>query len=194
MPEAAIPRMDVTQFPQAWIASEAPIEVDVGSHRGTFLVAMAELYPERRFLGIERQFSRAQRCLKKIERLGLANAFAAQGEGLAVLREAELRVAVIHVSFPDPWPKRRHHVRRLVNGNFLREAWECLEPGGVLRLMTDDAAYFGAMESAAVACKFFERIEWDDGREYPPTEFQMKFESLPVYRLALRRCDSTSSE
>ena len=166
----------------------------MGSHKGTFLVAMAESNPDRRFLGVEKQSSRVDRCLKKIARLGLVNAFAVQGEGLAVLREFGIKATVIHVSFPDPWPKRRHHIRRLVDGKFLSEAWSLLEPGGMLRLMTDDEPYFRAMEAAVAGCDGFERAEWEDGRVYPPTEFQLKFVSRPVYRLALRRCDSMSSE
>jgi len=182
------------ELPSVWAGLDSPIEVDVGCHRGTFLVAMAKLYPEQRFLGIERQPSRVERCLKKIARLNLSNAHAVQGEGLTMLRELELRARVIHVSFPDPWPKRRHHIRRMVNADFLAEAWPVIEPGGVLRLMTDDESYFSAMKQAALACPGFEPVDWEDGRTYPPTEFQMKFESKPVYRLALRRCDSTSSE
>lgn len=177
-----------------WLESAAPLEVDVGSHKGAFLVAMAALYPERRFLGIERQAGRVDRSLRKIERLGLANAFAIQGEGISAMREMDLKAAVMHVSFPDPWPKRRHHGKRLVKRAFLVEAWGRIERGGMLRLMTDDEPYFRAMEEASASCDGFERVEWDDGREYPPTEFQMKFESLPIYRLALRRCDSMSSE
>ncbi len=180
-------------FPLAWTVPDSCLEIDIGCHRGTFLVAMAELYPERKFLGIERQPSRVERCLKKIARLGLANAHAVQGEGLAVLQESGLRVHAIHVSFPDPWPKRRHHARRLVDRKFLRDAWSILDPAGMLRLMTDDEPYFRAMERAALSCDGFESMPWDDGRLYPPTEFQMKFESKPVYRLALRRCDSMSS-
>ncbi len=182
------------ELPSVWGQQTSPIEVDVGCHRGTFLVAMAESYPERRFLGIERQPSRVERCLKKIGRLGLQNAYAVQGEELSILRELELRVRVIHVSFPDPWPKRRHHVRRMVNGRFLAEAWSALEPEGTLRLMTDDESYFRAMERDALAFDGFEPVAWDDARTYPPTEFEMKFVGKPVYRRALRRCDSTSSE
>ena len=82
----------------------------------------------------------------------------------------------------------------MVNGEFLREVWRLLEPGGALRLMTDDEPYFRAMELATAGCDGFSPTGWDDGREYPPTEFQQKFESrLPIYRLALRRCDSMSS-
>jgi len=180
-------------FPPAWLELALPIEVDVGCHKGRFLAEMAQLHPERRFLGIDRQSSRVASCLKKIARLGIANVHALQGEGIGVLGELKLRVRVIHVSFPDPWPKRRHHIRRLVREGFLAEAWRALEPRGELRLMTDDEPYFRAMEREAGAARGFEPVEWEDGREYPPTEFQLKFESKPVYRLALRRCDSMSS-
>ena len=178
-----------------WLALGLPIEVDLGSHKGAFLVAMAELYPEHRFLGIERQTSRVDRCLKKIARLGLSHAHAVRGEGIGLMRELGLRARVVHVSFPDPWPKRRHWSRRLVNTAFLRDVWEVLEPGGVLRLMTDDEPYFRAMEEAVAAFEGFEPTAWNDGREYPPTEFQQKFEGVKsIYRLALRRCDSSNSE
>jgi len=61
--------------------------------------------------------------------------------------------------------------------------------------MTDDEPYFRAMEEAVAAFEGFEPTAWNDGREYPPTEFQQKFEGVKsIYRLALRRCDSSSSE
>ena len=182
-----------SHLPASWLALALPIEVDVGCHKGKFLAEMAQRYPDRRFLGIERQSSRVAGCVRKIGRLELTNAHAWCGEGLGIFRELELKARVIHVSFPDPWPKRRHHIRRLVGDGFFDEAWRVLEPKGSLRLMTDDEPYFRAMERAAANCEGFEASDWDDGREYPPTEFQMKFESKPVYRLALRRCDSMSS-
>lgn len=175
-----------------------PVEIDLGCHRGTFVVAMAERYPGTRFLGVERQLGRVQRCQAKIERLGLTNAHVIAGEGLNTLREVlpAGAASVIHVSFPDPWPKRRHWDRRLVNGEFLRAAWRALIPGGALRLMTDDAAYFEAMGNVVADGDGFVPAPWDDGREYPETEFQKKFAASgkPVHRLALRRCDSISSE
>lgn len=180
-------------LPAAWASSTAPLEVDLGSHKGAFLVAMAELYPERRFLGLERQWSRVERSLKKIERLGLSNAAAVQSEGLGALAGLGLRANTMHVSFPDPWPKRRHQAKRLIDAKFLTDAWPLLEPGGWLRLMTDDEPYFRAMELAASTSEGFAPGAWEDGRLYPPTEFQKKFETRPIYRLALRRCDSMSS-
>ncbi|MDD5198347.1 MAG: tRNA (guanosine(46)-N7)-methyltransferase TrmB [Terrimicrobiaceae bacterium] len=184
--------------PLEWLRSGEPLEIDLGCHKGTFVVAMARQFPCVRFLGIERQRGRVEKSRAKIERLALANARVVPGEGLETLRDLlpDGVARVVHVSFPDPWPKRRHQARRLVNRAFLDEAWRVIEPGGTLRVMTDDAPYFAAMIGVAAGFPGFREADWEDGRIYPETEFQRKFAALakPIYRLALRRCDSMSSE
>ncbi len=179
-----------------WVPPGGSLEIDLGCHRGVFVVAMAQLHPSIHFLGVERQRHRVERCLEKITRRALPNAHVVQGEGLRALRALPASCAnVIHVSFPDPWPKRRHHSRRLVKDEFLRAAWRSLGEEGSLRLMTDDESYFLAMTEAASGFDGFMIIPWDDGREYPETEFQRKFTAVakPIYRLALRRCSSMRS-
>lgn len=179
-----------------FLPARGPIEVDLGCHRGRFVVEMAMRYPANYFFGVERQRHRVERCAAKIARLGLTNAHVIQGEGLEVLQAMPAAGAdVIHVSFPDPWPKRRHHSRRLVNRSLLAAAWRVLRTNGSLRLMTDDGPYFLAMRAAAEGFAGFRPMAWDDGRDYPETEFQKKFVAAakPIHRLALRRCDSTSS-
>lgn len=174
------------------------MEIDLGCHKGVFVVEMARLFPEVKFLGIEWQRKRVEKTRAKIDRLALRNAQVIQGEGLETLRDLLPAgcAQVVHVSFPDPWPKRRHHSRRLVRREFLREAWRVLAPDGTLRLMTDDEPYFVAMRDAADGFDGFRPTDWDDGRIYPETEFQKKFIAVekPIHRLALRRCDSMSSE
>jgi tRNA (guanine-N7-)-methyltransferase len=165
-----------------------PLEVDFGCHRGSFLLAAAEAFPERNFLGIERQSSRVERCNAGIARLGLANALVVRGEGVPALQALpEARVEVLHVSFPDPWPKRRHAGRRLVSREFLAEAARVLRPQGSLRLMTDSADYFSLMRrlTAGMWCE----DAWDDGIARPPTTFEKTFLRLGVepFRLALRK-------
>lgn len=154
---------------------------------------MATRYPDVRWLGIERQRHRVERCLAKIQRLGLANAWVLQGEGIEPLRNhPDLGpVSRLHISFPDPWPKRRHHVRRMVNTAFLREVVEHLTPTGEIRLMTDDAPYFRAMRDAfdplLGECEI---IPWDTTfRDEAETEFQKKFaeRGMRPFTLALRR-------
>lgn len=168
----------------------APLEIDMGCHKGLFLVEMAQRFPERNFLGIERQSERVERARKKIERLGLSNARVARAEGreaLAVFPEAS--ADVIHVLFPDPWPKRRHHIRRLVQEEFLFQCARALKTGGLLRLVTDDSDYARAMQQAAARCPGWYLAEPASLDGYPATEFQKKFQAqnLPVHALHLRR-------
>lgn len=177
-------------IPASWLEPGAPpLEIDVGCHRGLFLTELAVLYPRHNFLGIERQKDRVLRSRKKIDALQLANAWAVQAEGLESLRGLpDGSVACIHVLFPDPWPKRRHHIRRLVQTEFLRVAHRILQSPGLLRLVTDDADYAAAMRAAAVEFSDFVATS-DDGRDYPLTEFQKKFltDGRPVHALFLTR-------
>jgi len=191
-------RPDIPEIPAGlsdWVAaSSLPLEVDVGCHRGAFVVEMAARYKTSRFLGIERQRSRVERCGSKLRRLDLINGFVVQGDGLELPSRAlpARSVTKIHVSFPDPWPKRRHHIRRMVNEEFLRAAHHLLAVDGELRLMTDDEPYFRAMELASSqTADLWDEVPWDDGREVAETEFQRKFAArgLVPFRLALRARD-----
>jgi len=166
-------------IPPSWFAPAAlPLEVDFGCHRGAFLLAMAATDGTRNFLGIERQSARVDTCNKRIRRRELPNAFAVRGEGAQALRELlpDASVHILHVSFPDPWPKRRHEGRRLVKEDFLLEAARVLRPDGILRLMTDDAAYFAEM--VALTKSGWSEVAWDDGIARPMTTFEMTFRKL----------------
>jgi len=180
---------DETLIPPTWFESGAPrLEVDFGCHRGTFLLGMAEKYPEVNFLGIEKQGARVEKCLKKIRRRGLTNALAVQGEGAGSLARwlPEQSVSVVHVSFPDPWPKRRHASRRLLNRDFLEATARVLSAGGILRLMTDDRAYF--LEMKNLLAGGWEECPWEDGVERPATAFEKTFLALghPPHRCAVQ--------
>lgn len=177
-------------LPPGWTGPGAPpLEFDVGCHKGLFLVDMARLNLARNFLGIERQAERVEKTQRKIRSLGLPNAAVVRAEGLEALKNvAPACVDNIHVLFPDPWPKRRHSSRRLVQAAFLDRCLEILKPGGLLRLVTDDENYAAAMRDVAGGYAAFTRLSEDD-REYPLTEFQKKFLAAgrPFYSLLLRR-------
>lgn len=170
---------DETPLPASWFEPGAPpLEVDFGCHRGTFLLGMAERYPAVNFLGIEKQSARVEKCLAKIRRRGLTNALAVRGEGTDALTSwlPDQSVAIIHVSFPDPWPKRRHASRRLLSSDFLAACARALRRGGVLRLMTDDQAYFAEMKCLLAGS--WEECSWEDGVERPATAFEKTFLTL----------------
>ena len=178
-PPVQIAEVAPAVLPAEWLSHEAPpLEVDFGCHRGLFLIGMAQRYPDINFLGIERQPARVARCLAKIARLGLSNAHAVSGEGTLILRELlpDSCVDVLHVSFPDPWPKRRHASRRLVDASFLAEVRRILRSDGSLRIMTDDESYFDAI--CQLTASGWREIDWENGRDHVHTSFEKRFLAL----------------
>lgn len=167
------------------------VECDFGAAKGKFLTESAEKHPSVFFAGIEGLSARVARTNRKINRTGLPNAAVWRGWGREALEELipEGFLDVLHVSFPDPWPKRRHWVRRLVNRAFLETAATRLKPGGALRLMTDHPGYFSAMKQQLAAHGGWVEIPWEDGRERPVTEFETIFlgKGHPIGRIAVRR-------
>lgn len=171
----------------------APLELDLGSGDGSFLVEMARRAPERHFLGIERLLGRVRRTCRRLARVGAANARIIRVESQYLLQYLmpKASVSVIHVMFPDPWPKRRHNHKRLIQTEFLDVAREVLVPCGELRLTTDDLPYFNHMRKVFGAHAGFVEEPWEPGEDYPQTDFEAHFrgKGLPIYRALLRRKD-----
>ena len=125
-------------------AGDCPLEVEIGSGKGSFLVAEAEARPGTLFLGIERARRYWLYAADRLRRRAQANARILRGDAVEVLSALPPgSVAGVHVYFPDPWPKRRHaHRRLLLQPAFLGAAETALAPGGFLRVVTDDSSYF----------------------------------------------------
>ena len=172
-------------------AREAPFEVDIGSGEGTFILTMAERHPERNFLGIERLLGRIRKTCRATARRGLTNVRMLRLEIAYALRYVlpHESVSVAHVLFPDPWPKRYHQPRRLIQDGFMEAMHGILAAGGELRIKTDDEPYFLWMEKVLARAKGYERLDWPDDLEYPTTDFEARFVSqgLPIYRARLRK-------
>ncbi|BCX47152.1 tRNA (guanine-N(7)-)-methyltransferase [Haloferula helveola] len=157
-----------------------PLEVDLGCGDGSFLLAMASHHPDRNFLGVERLLGRVRKVCKRAQRDGLEN--------LKVLR-LESRYTIewllgagsvsrLHLLCPDPWPKARHHRRRLIQEDFLEAVLNVLEPGGEFLFKTDHDEYFEWAVEKVDAFGRFERLDWpDDAFFYPKTDFQILWES-----------------
>ena len=96
------------------------------------------------------------------------------------------RIDLIH---PDPWPKRYHHPRRLIQDAFMLTLHRLLEPGGELRAKTDDLPYFQWMEKVFAKAAGFERIEWPEDADAAVTNFERRFlnKGMPIYRARLRK-------
>jgi tRNA (guanine-N7-)-methyltransferase len=169
-----------------------PLEVDLGCGDGSFLMEMARQHPERDFLGVERLLGRVRKVCKKITRRALENARVLRLESGYVTEWLlpEEAVSRLHLLCPDPWPKVRHHRRRLVQVEFLDAVRRALVPGGEFLFMTDHEDYFRWAEEKVAAFGAFERLEWtEESFFYPKTDFQQLWESegKVMWRLRCRK-------
>jgi tRNA (guanine-N7-)-methyltransferase len=166
-------RLDIARlFP-----APQPLEVELGSGDGSFLVEYARRHPEINFLGVERLLGRVQKIDRKGRRAGLANLRGLRIES-AYFLEYLLppgAAAAIHVYFPDPWPKRKHRRHRLVNERFTELVRQALAPGGVVYLRTDDADYFEQMTAVFAASPHFRPVETPAGLAGVITDFERDF-------------------
>ena len=128
----------------AHFGRELPLEVEVGSGKGLFIQNAAQSHPERGYLGIEVMRKYARFCAARLARRNLQNALMIQGDGLRVFHEylRDRTVAAVHVYFPDPWWKKRHKKRRVMNKQLLADVQRVLIPGGQLHFWTDVAEYY----------------------------------------------------
>jgi len=167
------------------------IECDFGASKGKFLSESAVLNPSVFFAGIEGLSDRVKRANRKIERQGIHNAALWRGWGKESLDELvpDGFLDTLHVSFPDPWPKRRHWFRRLVNVDFLEVAVKKLKPAGSLRLQTDHLGYFDSMKQQLTLHGGWMEMDWEDDLVRPVTEFETIFRAKgdPIGRIAVRR-------
>jgi tRNA (guanine-N7-)-methyltransferase len=166
----------------------APLQVDLGCGNGSFLCELAEQFPEKNFLGIERLRKRVEKVRRKAE--SIDNVRVLGTDTLFAVRYLlpTNSVEAFYLSFPDPWPKRRHHQRRIFTSHFLDAVAAALEQNGVLRVATDQLDYFHQSQRLSRAHPEFEVLHLD-GVVLPLTKFERKFrkQDLPIYRLTLRK-------
>ncbi|MEV8512546.1 tRNA (guanosine(46)-N7)-methyltransferase TrmB [Dactylosporangium sp. NPDC051484] len=131
----------------AFVPGEPVDVLEIGSGMGDATAQMAAADPGRRYLAVEVHTPGVANLLALIERQGLTNLRVAAVDAIELLRE-EIPIAslaAVHVFFPDPWPKSRHHKRRLIVPGRVALMRERLRPGGLLHCATDDAGYAQAM-------------------------------------------------
>jgi len=137
------------QLPNPWDPARIfdtvrPLEVEVGSGKGLFMRNASQANPDHNFMGIEIAYKYARFSGYKLAKSGSNNAVMVHGDGQKIFREIlpEACLAAVHVYFPDPWWKARHHRRRLMNEEFSQRIEQVLVPGGRLHFWTDVEDYF----------------------------------------------------
>jgi tRNA (guanine-N7-)-methyltransferase len=137
---------DLFLEPKTWpeLVSGAPVELEVGSGKGLFLQTAGAARPQHQFIGVELSGKFANRAAERIARAGLANVSILRGDAEAFLLKTvpDASVVAVHVYFPDPWWRRKHKKRRVLNEETLAAIQRVLAPGGKFHFWTDVLDYY----------------------------------------------------
>ena len=138
---------------------KAPLHVDLGCGDGSFLCALAQRLPNKNFLGVERLSHRVRAAARKAA--GLNNVRLLQIESSYAVRYLlpARSVETFYLLFPDPWPKRRHHRRRIVTSDFLNSVHAALEQNGSIYIATDHLDYFRKIDDITRSAPSFASVE-----------------------------------
>ncbi len=165
-----------------WLAlfgNDQPVELDLGAGDGGFALAYAQQHPEINLLAVERLLGRVRKIEKRAARGKLENIRVLRLETGYTVKYLLPRdsVSIAHIMFPDPWPKRRHWPRRLMQPDFVRDLAAALRSGGELRFTTDHQDYFETAQQAVTDADVLQRAaEWDWSGD-PKTDFQQTFDA-----------------
>ena len=143
-PKYGIPIEKIEQLKvNDWFPARQPTILDIGFGSGDSLLSLAQQRPEFNFIGVEVYRPGIGAVLRKIEELGINNIRIINTDAVQLLSEKMVADSVLGamVWFPDPWPKKRHHKRRLVQEEFLQELIRIIQPDGILHLASDWQPY-----------------------------------------------------
>jgi tRNA (guanine-N7-)-methyltransferase len=174
-----------------------PIHIEIGSGKGTFLLNQAKTQPEVNFLGIEWANKYYRHSVDRIGRWRLENVRIIRTDAKDLINNyfPDISVDCFHIYFPDPWPKKRHHKRRLFQKEMFDELLRCLKSNGVIQVATDHSEYFERIKELSENSS--ERVEPIDflvtsgakTGEWAGTNFERKYlkENRSIYTIALKK-------
>jgi len=180
---------------QTLFGNDHPVELEIGMGKGTFLTDQAKARPDTNFFGIEWANWYFCYASDRLRRNGCLNARTVRADAVFFLKEfvPDQSLSVLHIYFPDPWPKARHHKRRTVQPSFVPTIMRVLKPGGQLRVVTDHKEYYEQIE-ATIKGSPLTVIEYNrpgsagEG-ETVGTNFERKYqrEGRPFYAIAAQK-------
>jgi tRNA (guanine-N7-)-methyltransferase len=175
----------------------APLHIEVGSGKGTFLVNQARFQPGDNFIGIERVSRYYRFAVDRIGRWNLTNVRIIRTDAARFIAECvpDNTVDFFHIYFPDPWPKRRHQKRRFFNTANTEQLIRCLKSGGQIRVATDFREYFEQIKTLLLGKEaILKQIDFLPTAgaqigEWVGSNFERKYlkENRPIYTIAVRK-------
>ena len=178
------------------VAHALPLVLEIGFGRGEFLLGLAEEARGRAFLGVEYSEKRVLKTARRLARTELRNVRLMRASAEQVICEILPvgSLASVWINFPDPWPKKRHHRRRLLQPGFVRELAQRLTAAGELHVATDHSAYAGFIAEVLAAEPLLENLvapaPWLSevtGRRSTAYELEWRAEGRPLHFFEYRR-------
>ncbi len=185
LPQFGIPENDTPLDLAALFGREAPVVLEIGFGNGDTLLELAQKHPQWNFIGIEVHRPGVGHLLKHAGDSGITNLRVSSRDAIEVL-ERQIPDASLHrvlLYFADPWPKKRHHKRRIVQPEFVKLIARKLEPGGEFHLATDWENYAEHMRDVLNAAEDFQNLSPSGDyvprpAERPLTKFERRGEKL----------------
>lgn len=184
-----------SSVPLSWhelFGRDAPTDVEIGSGKGRFLLELAAARPERNLLAVERASKYHKLCCERTARRGLANVrlLRTTAEDLLHRLLPPASVSTFFVLFPDPWPKKRHHKRRLMSPGSVAAMAAALGPDGRLLVKTDHPGYASVIAEVLASDERLVAIDAAAAFEgLPLTGFEHKYrdQGREIFAFALRK-------
>jgi tRNA (guanine-N7-)-methyltransferase len=181
--------------PRGFFDNDRPVELEIGTGKGTFLLARAAARPDLNFIGIEWARAYCIYAADRFRRAGLTNVRMLRADAAAFVKDClpDRSIFRLHVYFPDPWPKRRHHRRRLIQPGFVEQARRILQSGGQLLVVTDHLGYFRHIRGVLLGAAGFVRTPMPkpagQDHELVGTNFERKYiaQGRSFHSIALMR-------
>lgn len=181
MPRSGIPFQARMIDPQAVFGRRAPLVLDIGFGDGAALLTLAANHPANDYLGVEVHEPGIGHLLLLLERAALNNVRIIAHDAVEVVKHMMPpgQVDAVNLFFPDPWPKKRHHKRRIVQPDFVGDVARALKPGGAFHVATDWTNYAEHVVGIMDASEPFVRVPAAEAAsnalfERPSTKFERR--------------------
>jgi tRNA (guanine-N7-)-methyltransferase len=187
------PNEDDVINPVTWFNTTGLVELEIGCGKGGFLLRRATEFPDRRFVGIEWANKFYKFAADRMARWHITNVRILRTDAEVFVKRhlAPDSLSALHIYHPDPWPKKRHHKRRLIQAEFVESAIRTLTTGARWSVQTDHEEYFDQIQHLLRNHNRLGEVPFEsddasiiDGKVQTNFEVKYRREGRPIYRLA----------